>query len=233
MSRASESRWNFSGRELDSAPGSLSPARPRRKQTRTAARSDRPSRTASPPKAPPGPSEGGSPEREAGLRLETASKKSGPPRVGFARSIVSRASENRWHLSGREPDSAPGSLSPARVESKREPAPAQIGQPEGGYPAKEAGLRLRTATEAGLSCRKAGPPTLTFSFQPRIFAQPNKRICQRPGQATFGQERPNDRFINKEVISGGPSRFWAKSGPRPAPLDLSYGGRFHSDPTKI
>ena len=89
VSRASESRWHFSGREPDSAPGSLSPARPRRKQTRTAARSDRPTRTASPLKVPPGqksaslPSEGGSPEREAGLRLKTASKKkAGPPSRG-------------------------------------------------------------------------------------------------------------------------------------------------------
>ena len=119
VSRASESRWHFSGREPDSAPGSLSPARPHRKQTKTAGRlrsSRRPRGRNQHPSL-----------RKADLPKEKRAfkKKSGPPRagVGFARSIVSRASENRWHLSGREPDSARGSLSPACIESKREPAP--------------------------------------------------------------------------------------------------------------
>ena len=115
-------------------------------------------------------------------------KKSGPPRagVGFARSIVSRASENRWHLSGREPDSAPGSLSPACVESKREPAPAQIGQPEG----------VSESWASHINILQISKP---FS---RIFAQPNKRVSGRVGPLS-AKSGPMTVLSTKKLSAGG------------------------------
>ena len=112
VSRASESRWHFSGREPDSAPGSLSPARPRRKQTRTAARSDRPTRTASPLKAPPGQKSASSlrkvdlpKEKRASVSklLQKKRRTDGPgasqiPLRGRFRPLASKANENRRPL---------------------------------------------------------------------------------------------------------------------------------------
>ena len=218
MSRASESRLHFSGHKPDSGPGSLSPARPRRKQTRTAARSDRPTRTASPLKAPLGqksaplPSEGGSPEREAGLRLKTASElKRAPPSRGRFCSLDRVESKREPMAFVRARARFRSGVAFARSRSKREPAPAQIGQPEGGSPRREAGLRLRTAMEAGLSCRKAGPPTAHINIlqisrhfsAPRIFAQPKKEFVSGRVRPLSAKSGPMTVLSTKKLSAGG------------------------------
>ena len=151
--------------------------------------------------------------------------------VAFARSTASKANENRCPLRSANPDGFAPQGAPG----------AEISIPPFGrlIPRKRSGPRLKTAS------RRSGHPErgsvlLARSCRERARTDgPGARQIPlrgrfRPFASKANENRRPLRSANLTVLSTKKlsKRFWAKSGPRPAPLDSSYGGRFQSDPTQ-